>query len=224
MAQLRNYQLKLKPSERIEYAVRGNVISLVSSSARIYFTSSDSNSSFYLDAGQDITFLSEQFLTFWVSHNEVTDVDIVLSVSTDARINQQKKVTDVLVANTLVNPANVHIASSIPLIVSGVTLTASNVTLTQKPQTTTGASYLVTAAGVNVSTAANDQRKSIHFRNTSLTTDCYLAAFGAASKGLCPILLHPNQMLLIDDRSASAQWKAFSDGVDLTLAIQESTE
>lgn len=102
--------------------------------------------------------------------------------------------------------------------------TLQNVSIIKNTKAVVGASYLVTAASTAISTAANKNRLAIHFRNTSLTTDVYLAAFAAATKGDCPIRLMPNECLLVDDITAAAAWVAFSDGGNITLASQEATE
>lgn len=121
------------------------------------------------------------------------------------------------VTNVLANP--------VPVVHTGtVELTAENVGITQKAVAVAGASYVVTAAGVAVSTAANKDRRAIHFRNTSDTVDCYLAAFAAANKAACPVVLRAGDCLLVDDRSAAAAWVAFSDGADITVKVQEVAE
>lgn len=121
------------------------------------------------------------------------------------------------VVNTIANP--------VPVVHTGtVELTAENVGITQKAVTVVGDSYTVTAAGIAVSTAANPDRRAIHFRNTSETVNCYLAAFAAVAKTDCPILLRPGECLLLDDKSAAAAWVAFSDGVDIELKTQEVSE
>lgn len=115
-------------------------------------------------------------------------------------------------------------ANPVPVVHTGtVELTASNVGITQKAVTVAGAGYTVTAAGVAVSAAANANRRAIHFRNAG-AVDIYLAAFAAAAIANCPLLLRPGECLLVDDRSAAAQWKAFTAAVDAELVVQEASE
>lgn len=123
--------------------------------------------------------------------------------------------------------------NAVPVDVQGAVLSVSDVEINNTPANpvpvqevvdpviVAGGSYVVPAAGIAVSTAASAARSAIHFRNTSETVDCYLAAFAAAAKADCPVLLRAGECLLIDDRSASAAWKAFSDGADITLKVQE---
>lgn len=153
-----------------------------------------------------------------VLHNKTAgDVEIEVFI-TGAEVDVQIATgITVTVDNTVANP--------IPVVHTGtVELTASNVGIVQQPVTVAGDSYTVTAAGVDVSTAANADRRAIHFRNTSDEVDCYLAAFAAGAKADCPVLLRAGDCLLIDDRSAAAAWVAFSDGVDIEVKVQEVTE
>lgn len=140
----------------------------------------------------------------------------IFVVEGDIDIQIQTGIT-VTVDNTLTNPIPVSVTSP-------VVLTASDVTVTQKASTVAGTTYTVAAAVTNISTAANVNRRAIHFRNTDATIDCYLAAFAAANKAACPILLRAGEVLMVDDRTCAAQWVAFSDGANITVAVQEVTE
>ncbi len=118
-----------------------------------------------------------------------------------------------------------EVANPVPVVHTGsVELTASDVEIAQKPATVVGAVYVVTSDGDAASSAADADRRAIHFRNRSGTEYCYLAAFVAASADECPIELAPGDFLMVDDRSAAAAWVAFSSGADLELAVQEVSE
>lgn len=124
----------------------------------------------------------------------------------------------VVVTNTALNRVPVDVGGAV------INVTATAVEIDQKAVTVAGYAYTVPAAGIAVSTAAAPGRRAIHFRNADASVDCYLAAFAAAAKTDCPILLRAGECLLIDDRSAAAAWVAFSDGADINLVTQEVTE
>jgi hypothetical protein len=124
-------------------------------------------------------------------------------------------------------PAGVEVTNGAgnPVVVDvqGAVLTATDVELAQKPVTVAGAVYSVTSAGVSVSSAADKDRRAIHFRNAG-GVDCYLAAFAAADQDECPVRLRPGDCLLIDDRSAAAAWVGFVVSGSVDLVVQEVVE
>jgi hypothetical protein len=213
MAYLRTLKISIAPNQSWSSAINGNVIGLIASDVPVSVELDNNNSRTELEAGQEVSYFgNEDFKQIKLWHNSASVQFIEIAVGKDARLRQQKTTSDV------------NITGSVPLVVSGVVLTATDVEIKQKDAAVTGAVYSVTAAGVVVTAAANKNRRAVHFRNTSETIDCYLAAYPAINKQSCPIVLAAGEVLLIDDRTCAVQWYAFSDGADINIAVQEVVE
>jgi hypothetical protein len=91
MASLRNYTLKIKNGEKVEFGLRGNVVRLVSSSFPIFFASRDDDINFYLEQGEQAVLKNgEKFTQLDISHTQGAEQTIILAIGEDAEIGSAK--------------------------------------------------------------------------------------------------------------------------------------
>jgi len=91
MASLRNYTLKIKNGEKVEFGLRGNVVRLVSSTYPIFFASRDDDINFYLEAGEQAVLKNgEKFTQLDISHAQGAEQTIILAIGEDAEIGSAK--------------------------------------------------------------------------------------------------------------------------------------
>lgn len=91
MANLRNYTLKIKPSERYQFGLRGNVVRVISAKVPVFFSTGNRENEFYLSEGEQAKLTDgSNFLTLDIYHEHAEDQTIILAVSEGAEIGSTK--------------------------------------------------------------------------------------------------------------------------------------
>lgn len=100
MSALRNYPLKIKNGEKLEFGLRGSMVRVVSASVPIYFRSRDDDMDFYLVEGEQAELKNGAlFKNVEIYHNDVAEQNIILAIGENAVIGSAKVSGSVTISN-----------------------------------------------------------------------------------------------------------------------------